>query len=220
MLRYNRGLALWEIGRHTEAVAEFDRAIAGRPELPMPYADRALAKLCLGDLPGALADCEKSLAADSTYIWARYYRAMARYTAGEFPAATDDFAAVAEKEPAFAAAHLWQHVAARLAGRPPPTGPKPGKGTPWPEPLLAHLRGEMSADNLLAEARRQRVPDDDRRVSAAHTIIGLAHLFAGQSTSAKDSFAAALTVSAPKHFEQMVAHAALNGPGIASAARP
>ena len=59
----------------------------------MPHADRALARLCLGDLPGAFADCEKALAADPNYIWARYYRAMVHYVGGNFPKAADDFAA-------------------------------------------------------------------------------------------------------------------------------
>ena len=209
MLRYNRGLALWEVGRHTEAVAEFDRAIAGRPELPMPYADRALAKLCLGDLPGALADCEKSLAADSTYIWARYYRAMVHYVGGNFPKAADDFAAVSKKEPAFVAAQVWSHVASRRAGRAPVVGAAPTTGLPWPEPLQAHLRGEISAEELLRHARAQRVPDDDRRLSAAHMIIGLAHLLAGTNGPAKESFTAALALAVPTHFEQIVARAEL-----------
>jgi len=209
MLRYNRGLALWETGRMADAVAEFDRAIAGRPELPMPYADRALAKLCLGDLPGAFADCEKALATDANYIWARYYRAMAHYAAGDFAQAADDFAAVATAQPDFVAAHLWSHVAARRAGRAAPTGPKLSDGTPWPEPLLAHLRAEISADELLAQARRQRVPDDDRRISAARVIVALAHLLEGKPAAARESFPAALAIPAPDHFEQIVARTEL-----------
>lgn len=207
MLRYNRGLALWETGRFTEAVAEFDRAATGRPELPMPYADRALAKLSLGDLSGAFADCEKALAADPAYIWARYYRGMVHCTAGDFVKAADDFAAVAEKEPAFVSAHIWSHVAARRTGRVPAAGPVLTTGLPWPAPLLAHLRGEISAADLLSAARAQRVPDDERRLSAAHAIIGLAHFLANRTTAARESFSAALALSAPAHFEQILARA-------------
>jgi tetratricopeptide (TPR) repeat protein len=209
MLRYNRGLSLWETGRFVEAVAEFDRATAGRPELPMPYADRALAKLCLGDLPGAFADCEKALAADKDYIWARYYRAMAHYVAGDFAKAADDFAAVAKQEAGFTAAHLWNHVAARRAGRSLVTDPPPTTETAWPGPLLAHLRGEISAAALLDMARAQRVPDDERRLAAAHTAIGLANLFAGRKADARAAFRAALAIPAPHHFEQIVARAEL-----------
>lgn len=205
MLRYNRGLALWETGRFNEAVAEFDLAAAGRPELPMPYADRALAKLSLGDPAGAFADCEKALLADPGYIWARYYRAMAQYAAGDFAKAAEDFAAVAEKEPAFVAAHLWSHAAARRAGRVPAAGPALTTGLPWPEPLLAHLRGEISAAELLSAARTRRVPDDERRVSAAHAVIGLAHLLANRTGAARESFAAALALPVPAHFEQILA---------------
>ncbi len=209
MLRYNRGLSLWETGRFTEAVAEFDRAIAGRPELPMPYADRALAKLCLGDGSGAIADCERALALDPGYIWARYYRAMAHYASGDFVKAAGDFATVTEREPTFIAAHLWNHVSSRRNGSTIPVTPALTTGRPWPEPLLAHLRGEISAADLLSQARAQRVPDDERRLSSAHVIIGLAHLLAGKPGEARASFQAALAIPAPNHFEQIVAQTEL-----------
>jgi tetratricopeptide (TPR) repeat protein len=56
-----RGLALAGLGRHDEAIAEYDTALAQRPELVYPLTSRAASLEALGH--AALADADRRLAA-------------------------------------------------------------------------------------------------------------------------------------------------------------
>lgn len=208
MLYYNRGLSLAELGRFEAAIVDFDRASAGRPELPMPYADRAAARMSVGQWQAALRDCETAMKIDPAYIWSRYYRAQLRYLQGDFAGASTDFAAVADHQPDFAAARLWRYVSDRRAGS-SPGALRATADTGWPGPLIAYLHGDLDPANLLRKARDQRVPDDERRLSAAHVVIGLDHLFAGRREEAKTAFTRALAFKVPAHFEQQLARAEL-----------
>lgn len=210
MLYFNRGLSLSEVGRFAEAVADFEKASAGRPELPMPHADRASARMSLGQLDAALRDCDSAIQAEANYIWSRYYRAQIRYLQGDFNSAAADFAAVAENQPEFPAARLWRDVSQHRAGK--NAGPAfvaSATDSGWPTPLLAHLRGDLTADDLLDKARELRVADDERRLSAAHAVIGLGHLFAGRTAEANAAFTRALEFKVPDHFERLLARAEL-----------
>lgn len=209
MLYFNRGLARAEVGRFADAIPDFDRALAGRPDLPLPAADRASARLSLGQLDAALADCEAALRIDPNYIWAKYYRAQVRYLQGDFVSAAADFAAVARDQPAFRAAALWRQLSERRAGATPDTSSLPASSGDWPAAVLRFFAGQLDAEGLLRLAREQRVPDDERRESAAHVYLGLHRLFAGEPAAARAAFARALEFKVPAHFEQQVARAEL-----------
>ena len=51
-----RGMLLTQVSRFREAVADFDRAVALRPGSTLAIYRRGVAKHCLGDLDGAIAD--------------------------------------------------------------------------------------------------------------------------------------------------------------------
>jgi tetratricopeptide (TPR) repeat protein len=60
---HSRGLARARLGGLREALADFDRAVELRPDLPELRANRGYCRFLLGDLGGALADYEKGLEA-------------------------------------------------------------------------------------------------------------------------------------------------------------
>jgi predicted O-linked N-acetylglucosamine transferase (SPINDLY family) len=59
---YNRGLALYALGRHADAIESYGRTIAIRPELADAYNNRGVAQRDLGNLDEALADYDRAIA--------------------------------------------------------------------------------------------------------------------------------------------------------------
>ncbi len=59
---YHRGLAYVALGKFDQAHSDFDAAIALSPDYGAVYGDRAQLRFKLGDLAGAIADTEQSLA--------------------------------------------------------------------------------------------------------------------------------------------------------------
>ena len=57
-----RGILCIEAGRYREAIRDFDQAIASMPRSTLAIYRRAIAKHCLGDLDGAIADYDRVMA--------------------------------------------------------------------------------------------------------------------------------------------------------------
>ncbi|MDA0206927.1 MAG: tetratricopeptide repeat protein [Acidobacteria bacterium] len=82
-IRFLRGLALCQSGRHAESLADFDAAIAGQPENAQFYRGRALARVEVGMAADALADADHLVAlapqqAASHYARGRSLAALGR----------------------------------------------------------------------------------------------------------------------------------------------
>lgn len=74
---YNRGLALHSEGFAPNAIKDFDRALAIKPNDPHAYNSRGAAKLDSGDAIGALTDFETAIRLDPTQLKPYAGRAMA-----------------------------------------------------------------------------------------------------------------------------------------------
>ena len=75
-----------------------------------------------------------------------------------------------------------------------------------PAAFNTDLKAALAA---VGEPYKSRTVDDERRLSAAHVVIGLQHLLLGRKDAARDSFKTALSFKVPAHFEQQIARAEL-----------
>lgn len=73
--------------RYTEAVAAYSAAIGINANNNIYFANRALARIELGDFAAALADCEASLAIDGAYSKAHYRAGLAQFGLKQYAAA-------------------------------------------------------------------------------------------------------------------------------------
>jgi tetratricopeptide (TPR) repeat protein len=70
-LRNSRGFAYYRMQRHAEAIADYDAAIAGDPNVASSYYVRGLSRRALGDAAAAKADIERAVALEPG-VAARY----------------------------------------------------------------------------------------------------------------------------------------------------
>jgi Flp pilus assembly protein TadD len=77
-------------GRHPEAIAALDRALALAPDFVAALNSRGLSKQELGDLPGAIADFDRALKLEANNAPILYNRGTAHFAAGNQGAALDD----------------------------------------------------------------------------------------------------------------------------------
>lgn len=111
-----RAHTLSELGRHAEAAALIERAMAigGRATL---LADRALLRERAGDLGGARADLDAAIALDPSNSWARGARGRLRQDAGEHEAALADFDGALAIEPDVTSYHYRRGLSLAALGR-------------------------------------------------------------------------------------------------------
>ena len=64
----NRGLTEGKLGKHREAIQDFDRAIAANPKHAEAFVNRGTVKEKLGNRSSAIADYKKALAIDPDYL--------------------------------------------------------------------------------------------------------------------------------------------------------
>lgn len=200
--RYNRGVVRAEHGRFAEALADFDAALAAQPELTYAWLERGAAKLSLGDLAGARADWAKAAEVEPNLIWVNWYPATADFLESRFDKAAERFEMVASKEPGFAAARLWAAIARERGGYRVKLDPATGD---WPAPAIEHLRGAMSAEDLLRVAEAHQASGDRRRVAEAHFFIAQAALIQKDSVAARRHLEQALRIPSPRHAWRLAA---------------
>jgi DnaJ family protein C protein 7 len=86
-------------GRNDEALVAYGRAIAAGPGVAVYYGNRAAVYLHQGNLPAALADCEKALALDPKFWKAQLRAGDAHAKLGNFAQARRAFRSVLDLEP-------------------------------------------------------------------------------------------------------------------------
>ena len=74
MAYYYRGDVKSYLGKHEEAIKDYDKAIELKPLEVMPYNNRGLAKFHLGKYEEAIRDFEKALELDPNFADARTNR--------------------------------------------------------------------------------------------------------------------------------------------------
>ncbi|MBA4224330.1 MAG: hypothetical protein C0458_26705 [Methylobacterium sp.] len=112
-----RAHTLSELGRHTEAAALIERAMAlgGRATL---LADRALLRERAGNIAGARADLDDAIALDPSNSWARGTRGRFRQDEGEHEAALADLDAALSLEPEVTSYHYRRGLSLVALARP------------------------------------------------------------------------------------------------------
>jgi len=112
-----RAHALSELGRHVEAAALIEQAMAigGRAML---LADRALLRERAGNVAGARADLDGAIALDPSNSWARGTRGRFLQDEGDHEAALVDFDAALAIEPEITAYHYRRGLSLAVLGRP------------------------------------------------------------------------------------------------------
>lgn len=159
-----RGQNLDHLGQPDEARTAFLGAIELDPASSEARAGLAVNALIRGQDAEAQREAEEALKLAPNDAAPRYTRAQARYMAGDFAAASDDLRALLQSggggdvERAYRG--IWLYLAQRAQGqdalRATDGSLASGDQTKWPQPVLKMLRGELSMDGALAEARKER----------------------------------------------------------------
>lgn len=97
----NDGLQMSQQGDYRGAIKKFDQALQKDPDVAIPYLNRALAKIYLKELDGAIADCDKLVALGESNLLAEAYcnRGLAKVHKGDNQAALADLDKALELKP-------------------------------------------------------------------------------------------------------------------------
>ncbi len=96
---YDRGLALYELGRFREAVKEFQAELGERPDCPYTYGMIAACLQNAGDRRGAEAACRQSIGLDPEHQFAHYILGLIYWGKGRIKKAEHSFREAARLEP-------------------------------------------------------------------------------------------------------------------------
>ncbi len=103
-----KGRALSYLGRGSEGLSSFDRALLLEPGAPLGWAWRGEAHLLAGRAEAAKTDLDRAVSCDGSWPWARVLRAAAALALGDCPAAEADLAAAVKVPEACEAAEaIW-----------------------------------------------------------------------------------------------------------------
>jgi tetratricopeptide (TPR) repeat protein len=95
----DHGGACLDKGKHDEAIADYDKAIALDPNFALAYSNRGLAYAKKGDVDRAIADYTKAIALDPNFADAYTNRGVACYMRGDKEQAIADFRKALEIDP-------------------------------------------------------------------------------------------------------------------------
>lgn len=85
----NRGVSHFDSGEFDQAIADFDKAIAGEAKFTTAYFNRGRAHNAKGDRDAAIMDFSKAIELTPNFEMACVNRAAAYRTKGDYDAATD-----------------------------------------------------------------------------------------------------------------------------------
>ena len=113
----NLGLVLQTLGRHSEAVAAFDGAIAARPEYAECFCNRGRCRQAIGGMRDARFDYDRAFAcADQTLRPALHNRGTLRHRDGDLARAEEDFTAALDLAPDHLPTYLARAAVLKDAG--------------------------------------------------------------------------------------------------------
>jgi protein O-mannosyl-transferase len=105
MILNNRGVAYDSLGNHTQAIADFDKAIAIKPRFAMAYTNRGSAYDSLGNFTRAIADFDKAIEIKPKDAKAYNNRAATYGRLNHYAQAIADFDKAIEIDPEFSMAY-------------------------------------------------------------------------------------------------------------------
>ena len=138
------------------ALVDYNQAIRLNPNSSMEFNDRGNIWMDKNDFDRAIADYDQAIQLDTNYAKAYYNRGVARFNNREWVVASEDFARMHEFDSKDAYAVLWQALAGihqqgsgwaqRLAAD------ALGLSQDWPMPMVRLYEGQITGDQMLAEA--------------------------------------------------------------------
>jgi Tetratricopeptide repeat len=114
--RLNRGLALAAVGRHQEAVADFEAALAMSPANPAAHYNRGVSLFSLGRYADAVAAYDRALSIASEHVKALNNRGLALQALNRHHDALASYARALELRKDYADAHFHQALALLTIG--------------------------------------------------------------------------------------------------------
>ncbi|HEV7515329.1 MAG TPA: tetratricopeptide repeat protein [Thermoanaerobaculia bacterium] len=207
-----RGKAAVQAGRPAEAVAEFRRALAARPESVAARINLASVLASQGDRTGALALLREAVRADPANPTARYDLGLLLAAGGEAAAAREQLAAAVAAQPEDAEAHRALAQVLRDGGDLPGALAEYDRAVALaPADDVARLgEGETLVRLGRLQAARDRLEEGRRALPESGLLAhGLARLLAGSPDPALRDGRRALTLAQAVYTAQpSVTHAA------------
>ena len=91
LCHWDRADSKAELGKHADAIDDYDRAIALNPKYPEAHFYRGISNVELGNHAGAITDCDRAIALKPKYAEAHYCRGRANFVLGNYAGAITDY---------------------------------------------------------------------------------------------------------------------------------
>ena len=198
--RFNRAIALTELGELLAARSDFDALIAERAGDALALEYRGLVRHRTGDLAGAIEDLDAAMELPGRRAYTYFLRGNARYDSGDAQGAIDDYDLALDLEPRNVEYLLNRADTQRKLGDLDAAGRDyrvamavEGAGV-LPHIGLAMIRldrGDALGACAVMEASLQAHPDSSR----GHFTLGVARARAGEFAAAAEAFRHCLTLA-------------------------
>ncbi len=192
-LTLHRAFAYDENGEFDQAIADYNKVIAMKPEAAPVYFRRGIAHREKGEYEQALADFDAAAkpggpaGVDLTFIYGD--RGVVRFAMGQFDVAARDFAHVVASDPSDEYAILWLYVSRGRAGAADQAkfaqDAAKAQGRDWPKPLVALYLGEQTPKQVLAAAAEGDEEARQFQGCEADFFVGEHDLLQGRVDAAK-----------------------------------
>jgi lipoprotein NlpI len=190
--RYVRGLAHEALGQHTEAVADFDKALEFDAKLAEAYDHRGSERFKLGQVKESLADFDKYLELRPEAKNGHWKRGISLYYAGKFEEGRKQFEGYEKVDTNDVENAVWHYLCnAREVGVEKARAAMLKIGKDGRVPMMevyALYAGKAKPDDVLAAARAGNPGKDDlkRRLFYAHLYLGLYYEAEGDKKKARE----------------------------------
>jgi len=211
----NRGAALDNEGRGTEAIADFTTVIeraGGKPASGAALLSRAVAFEGMHQYDRALTDLDEALKRDGTSPDIYFTHGRVAYLIGNDAMALADFAKTATLHPGNSYYLLWRYLAELRTGRDAATDLREGAGQidpgVWPGPIIRVLLGDLAPGDVKPPAFPVRWSAADQ-AAGAHCELDFyqaeVHLLRGERDQAHQLFQAAVDTGVKEYVEYRAA---------------
>ena len=116
LCHWDRADSKAELGKHADAIDDYDRAIALKPDTPEVYCNRGHSKAELGKHADAIDDYDRAIALKPKYPEAHFYRGISNVELGNHAGAITDCDRAIALKPKYAEAHYRRGLANFVLG--------------------------------------------------------------------------------------------------------